>query len=278
MDKQPQAQIIRDNDSLVEEFTKEKKIPVVEIFGPTIQGEGPLAGSKTMFVRTGGCDYRCEKCDSLHAVDPRAVKKNASRMTSQEIVDKLIPVMEKTNTQWVTLSGGNPCMWDFGYVQQAIQDAGFYTAVETQGTLCPDWLCRANMVVCSPKSFGMGEKFEEGKFIDFMTKLRGRTMVALKVVIFSAVDIEMALAIGDMALQIGTVPRGMRFFSLGNPYPPKLQEDLTLAENVTANTLLPDLMRQYRLLIEEIITDPRIEDWKFLPQLHVLAYGNEEGK
>ena len=35
------------------------KIPVLEIFGPTIQGEGRVIGRKTMFVRTAGCDYRC---------------------------------------------------------------------------------------------------------------------------------------------------------------------------------------------------------------------------
>ena len=34
------------------------KIPVLEIFGPTIQGEGRVIGRKTMFVRTAGCDYR----------------------------------------------------------------------------------------------------------------------------------------------------------------------------------------------------------------------------
>ena len=35
------------------------KIRVSEIFGPTIQGEGVLIGLPTVFVRTGGCDYRC---------------------------------------------------------------------------------------------------------------------------------------------------------------------------------------------------------------------------
>ena len=44
-------------------------IRVSEIFGPTIQGEGALIGLPTVFVRTGGCDYRCSWCDSLHAVD-----------------------------------------------------------------------------------------------------------------------------------------------------------------------------------------------------------------
>ncbi|PGD66807.1 7-carboxy-7-deazaguanine synthase QueE, partial [Bacillus toyonensis] len=35
------------------------KIPVLEIFGPTIQGEGMVIGQKTMLIRTAGCDYSC---------------------------------------------------------------------------------------------------------------------------------------------------------------------------------------------------------------------------
>ena len=43
---------------------------ISEIFGPTIQGEGPLIGRPTVFVRTAGCDYRCTWCDTLYAVLP----------------------------------------------------------------------------------------------------------------------------------------------------------------------------------------------------------------
>ncbi|MXI72252.1 7-carboxy-7-deazaguanine synthase QueE, partial [Mycobacterium tuberculosis] len=39
------------------------KLPVLEIFGPTFQGEGRAIGQKTMFVRTAGCDYHCDWCD-----------------------------------------------------------------------------------------------------------------------------------------------------------------------------------------------------------------------
>jgi len=45
-------------------------IRISEIFGPTIQGEGPLIGKPTVFVRTAGCDYRCAWCDTLYAVLP----------------------------------------------------------------------------------------------------------------------------------------------------------------------------------------------------------------
>ncbi len=35
------------------------QLRIAEVFGPTIQGEGALIGEPTVFVRTGGCDYRC---------------------------------------------------------------------------------------------------------------------------------------------------------------------------------------------------------------------------
>ena len=63
-------------------------MPVVEVFGPTIQGEGELAGIPTAFVRFGGCDYRCSWCDSLFAVLPEDVRK-APRMTPAEVAAAL---------------------------------------------------------------------------------------------------------------------------------------------------------------------------------------------
>ena len=43
---------------------------ISEIFGPTVQGEGALIGRPTVFVRTGGCGYRCAWCDTPYAVLP----------------------------------------------------------------------------------------------------------------------------------------------------------------------------------------------------------------
>lgn len=45
------------------------KIPFLEVFGPTIQGEGMVIGKKTMFVRTYGCDYGCVWCDTAYTWD-----------------------------------------------------------------------------------------------------------------------------------------------------------------------------------------------------------------
>lgn len=41
---------------------KNKKIPVMEVFGPTMQGEGLMSGTITHFIRTGGCGLHCTWC------------------------------------------------------------------------------------------------------------------------------------------------------------------------------------------------------------------------
>ena len=81
------------------------KIPVLEIFGPTIQGEGRVIGRKTMFVRTAGCDYRCSWCDSAFTWDGSA-KDDIELLTAQDIYDRLKEIGGNQFDR-VTISGGN---------------------------------------------------------------------------------------------------------------------------------------------------------------------------
>lgn len=39
-------------------------LPINEWFGPVIQGEGPFAGRVSSFIRTGGCNLSCTRCDT----------------------------------------------------------------------------------------------------------------------------------------------------------------------------------------------------------------------
>ncbi|MCB6939963.1 4Fe-4S cluster-binding domain-containing protein, partial [Agathobacter rectalis] len=80
------------------------KIPVLEIFGPTIQGEGRVIGRKTMFVRTAGCDYRCSWCDSSFTWDG-SMKDEIQMMTAEEIYDRLYEIGGDCFNH-VTISGG----------------------------------------------------------------------------------------------------------------------------------------------------------------------------
>jgi 7-carboxy-7-deazaguanine synthase len=273
-----------------EEDKKEKRIAVVEIFGPTFQGEGPLAGSKTMFVRFGGCDFRCKMCDSLHAVIPSAVKRNAQYLTAGEISDALVALRLESNTPWVTLSGGNPCMWKLDQLISFLHGSRFAVAVETQGTIWQDWLLKCQMVVISPKSPGMGEKFDPEKFMNMVERLWEKSVpLAVKVVVFSQQDIDFAFEVWDIMQKSGKCPvgqNGLLFLSLGNSYPPVLTEEMELVNNPTLTGNDPydpepgkdhriRLLENYRVLMEDVLQDPRMPFFRFLPQLHVLTYSNE---
>jgi 7-carboxy-7-deazaguanine synthase len=85
-----------------------ERIRISEIFGPTIQGEGPLIGRPTVFVRTAGCDYRCNWCDTLYAVLPE-YRDEWTLMTSSEILSQ-VNELAANQPVLISLSGGNPAL------------------------------------------------------------------------------------------------------------------------------------------------------------------------
>jgi len=266
-----------------------KKLPVVEIFGPTIQGEGAVAGVRTTFIRFGLCDYKCTMCDSMHAVDPKLVRHNAEWMTPEQIFDRLMVVQMHpdspmvTNAEWVTFSGGNPCIHDLGILVGLIKGQSspvLRIAVETQGTFLPDWLHSCDAVCVSPKGPGMGEQFEEKRFLKFLAAFRHHKNFYVKVVIFNMQDIEFARSINDMMRAFDMEDK--MFLSLGNPYPPT-EEGLRNLERDCDNEIASwdflrlSLLRNYQILCEDILLIPDLRNVKFLPQLHVLVWGNKQG-
>src|SRR5947208_16829453 len=85
-----------------------ERIRISEIFGPTCQGEGPLSGRPTVFVRTAGCDYRCAWCDTLYAVLPEYSEEWVS-MTPPQIMTRVNELAEG-HPVLISLSGGNPAL------------------------------------------------------------------------------------------------------------------------------------------------------------------------
>lgn len=270
-----------------------KKVPVMEIFGPTIQGEGAMIGIKTWFVRMGGCDYRCQKCDSMHAVDPDSVKANARWLTQEELAEEIAFNCALTHTQWVTISGGNPAMWDLDLLVTMLDAMNIFVAVETQGSIWRPWLGKVDQLTVSPKGTGMGERFNQEVFKFFLEQARKADVpVAIKVVVFGQDDFEMAVSL-DPLLDSLHMPDNWRYLSLGNPYPPELdKKTMTLKDPMIAvepdvgtvyawaekGFSLPDaLLKDYEVLLEDFLKDHRLGRWKFLPQLHVLIWSNKSG-
>lgn len=263
--------------TITEERALEKKLPVIEIFGPTIQGEGVVIGQQTYFVRMGLCDYKCTMCDSLHAVLPEYVKKNASWQTQDEMADNILAAMTDNTTPWLTISGGNPCIHELGHFVDRMHAAGKLIHVETQGTLYPKWLGDVDMLTCSPKGPGMGEITDIRVLDNFLMNAYTDDVGpdALKIVVFDQRDLDFAREIFSRYVTMGRVTWSQCFLSLGNaaPPPPDANEALTLDHG----QLIEQLLANYRLLSEDIMVDPILSKVVFLPQWHVFVFGNAQG-
>src|ERR1700740_1419447 len=246
-----------------------KKIPLVEAFGPTVQGEGMLIGTQTYFMRFGLCDYKCGMCDSLHAVTPSEVKKNARWLTQDEIYETfLADTYIPNSTRWIPFSGGNPCIHDLSDLVHDLQDAQFKIAVETQGTFCPDWLQKVDVVTISPKGPGMQEKFELDRFDDFVCRMKEVCSdFSCKVVAFDQRDLEFMRTIYDR-YQYAMVD-DMFYISLGNTIPPHLDDG-----NYDLRKIMVD---NYKILFDDIKKDPMLSRMSFLPQWHAFVWGNAQG-
>lgn len=241
-----------------------KKLPIIEIFGPTIQGEGAIAGQKTHFIRIGGCGRRCTWCDSMHAVDPQQVKLNATYMYPEDIVDevcRLDPI--NASTPWVTISGGDPLMRDLSTLVCGLMHKGYLVAVETQGDLEQAWARDVDLLTISPKPPSAGPQDGPPNFHAINNYLDGfaSAKVVLKVVVFDEVDLDFAV---DIARRY---PGESLFLSVGTSVNSRLSGD----------DLILDTCRRYRWLINAALARPELRSTTIFPQLHVLAWAEAQG-
>lgn len=151
------------------------QFPVAEIFGPTIQGEGIHIGKRTNFIRFAGCDTHCPWCDTKSAWEI----KDHMYMTEHQIIE----TVTLTKAPIVTLTGGNPVLYDLDNLCELLFLNFDEVHVETQGTLWKDWLYQATFVSVSPKPHHL----MTGVLDKITSYLHDRCQ--LKVVLFSEKDI-----------------------------------------------------------------------------------------
>ncbi len=242
--------------SSLTEHLNTKRYPVVETFGPTIQGEGPDAGRPCLFVRFGGCDYSCSWCDSLHAVTPALVRL-ADKLTTPEIIKRLTDLCPPPTT--VIFSGGNPALHNLVQLTEALQFRGYRVSVETQGTLWKPWIGQVDQIVVSPKPPSSGMVTDYDKLQAFLNTCPP-TRTALKVVVGDDADYGYAR---DIHLRH---PDFEFFVSVLNP-----------AGSDGEAFDIDVILSGYKALCERVAHDPVMHDAKVLPQLHTLAWGSAMG-
>lgn len=234
-------------------------IRISEIFGPTIQGEGALIGQATIFVRTGGCDYRCTWCDTLHAVKSE-FRHSWTPMSAQDIW-KNIETLSGKRPLVISLSGGNPATQNLKPLIDLGHAKNYLFALETQGSIAQDWFADLDILTLSPKppSSDMGtdwHAFDECLNAARQNKPAGPE-IALKIVVFDETDYAYAK---DAAARYPSLPI---YLQPGNH---KTEGE---ADTETLNT-------QLKWLAEEVTKDSWFNA-RVLPQLHVMIWGNAKG-
>lgn len=190
-------------------------IPVMELFGPTIQGEGLMSGTISHFLRTGGCGLRCSWCDSMHAVDPELVKLNGLRWTTAQILDNIYAL---PHAPYITFTGGDPCIYkDLGIIIPSLNVNQIQVAVETQGMEFPWWLDTVDVITFSPKGPSSGNIVDIGDLMHWLAEhaVGKRTFkVCIKVVVFTQEDFDYAM---DVYNRIPWVLYDAFYFTAGTP-------------------------------------------------------------
>ncbi len=128
-------------------------LEVNEIFGPTIQGEGKLIGTPSVFVRFGKCNMSCPgfeveyetpsgvkklSCDSFHASDSAFSSQWDSFELCEPLIEKVNQILPDYKVD-IVLTGGEPLLYwrdeQFQKFMQYYVENGYRLTIETNASI-----------------------------------------------------------------------------------------------------------------------------------------------
>ncbi len=116
---------------------------ISEIFY-SIQGEGALVGVPSVFVRSSGCNLRCNWCDTPYASwNPEGEPRTIPQILAE--------IGNHPAARHVVLTGGEPMIAkDIRLLASAIKELGHHITIETAATVAPDGVA-CDLASLSPK-------------------------------------------------------------------------------------------------------------------------------
>jgi 7-carboxy-7-deazaguanine synthase len=219
----------------------------------SVQGEGLLAGTESVFIRTSGCNLRCGFCDTPFASwNPEGFHASVEQIAEQCVA---------FTCPHVVITGGEPMLpAGIGELTAAIAAAGHHITIETAGTVFRDVDC--DLVSISPKlsnsapppSFG-----ERWQLRHEMT--RDKPEVINKLVAGYEYQIKFVVCSED---DINEIESWLERY-------PDVRRDrvLLMPEGITAEAL-----NAKEAWIKEIC---QTQGFRYCPRWHILWFGNRRG-
>jgi 7-carboxy-7-deazaguanine synthase len=221
---------------------------VSEIFGPTVQGEGPSLGRRCGFLRLGRCNLACTWCDTPYTWrwtdhDPAI---ELQEMNDTNVLGRL----DEMDVDMVVITGGEPLLQQrelVPLVDALRRERGWRVEVETAGTIAPTLDVDGWNV--SPKLESSGNRRDRRYRPDVLRAFEATARAAFKFVITAPGDLDEVAAIVEAC-------------GLSNVW--------LMPEGTTAAAL--DERLQW-------LTPAALErGWNLTTRLHILLWGDERGR
>ena len=123
-----------------QELSEDGSLAVTEMFD-TIQGEGPNAGRRAIFIRLMGCNLQCSFCDTDF---------ESGKLQSLADIEKQLDQLPRRSLYVVT--GGEPFRQNIIPLVNMLLAPGVTVQIETAGTLWLDNFPPRTEIVVSPKT------------------------------------------------------------------------------------------------------------------------------
>jgi len=231
-------------------------ILVSEVFGPTVQGEGPHAGHRCAFVRLGLCNLNCSWCDTPYTWDwqgengPAQDRDALVPMTVADVIEALSVFL----VDHVVISGGEPLVQrhKLGALVSALKAVGYFVEVETNGTLDPtnELIAGVDHWNVSPKLSHSGVATSKAVRLDTLADFYAGSRAAFKFVCQTPDDL---YEVAELAEGAGLDPSAIWI----------------MPEGISADAIT----RHTEAIAEQVIA----RGYNLTTRLHVIAFGNRRG-
>jgi 7-carboxy-7-deazaguanine synthase len=229
--------------------TVTEHLTVSEVFGPTIQGEGPSAGHRAGFVRLGRCNLSCGFCDSRFSWD--WANFDPDRELSVWTTGILLRQLEGMHVDLIVITGGEPLLQQRALVPllQGCQQRGWRIEVETNGTLRPSVAVPlVHQWNVSPKLANSGLAVDHRYRPSVLRAFEATGRAVFKFVVTRPAELDEVQTIVDEC-------------GLSNVY---VMPEGTDAATVTGR-------------LKELAEPVLARGWNLTPRLHILIWGDRRG-
>ncbi|WAC92232.1 7-carboxy-7-deazaguanine synthase QueE [Mycobacterium sp. Aquia_213] len=236
---------------------------IVEVFGPTIQGEGPAVGRAAYLLRLAGCNLTCDWCDTAFSWDPdREDPERPPRdITAAAVLALLDPRTNDSSApppsvRRLVVTGGEPLLQAAQLVDvlSSLVALGWVVEVETSGSVSPGPLAvLVDQFNVSPKLAHSGVSERARLRLRVLDEFARLPSASFKFVVEESADLdEVAQLLGQLCVPVS--PDRVFVMAQGTDPGLLLKRSKDLADAVTSR------------------------GWGLTPRWHALLWADERGR